>query len=174
LRRAHHIALLYNKTNGDRAVRGEGGRLLRWTSRMEAPMYPTRKRRRRAAGAPTLNAQPKDPPFPHHVATHPQREALAHTDAAAESARRQGSLVRDAEKLDEALRQTYEGQASSWPWTSSLSSTSQLNWCAGAECSRPGRIRERGTRQEGALCPHQDTLKGLVLNHRHLGNPGRH
>ncbi len=54
---------------------------------------------KRPAEGPSLSPSPGNAPS----------EEGAGTDAAAESVRRYESLVRDAEKLDEALHQTYEG-----------------------------------------------------------------
>ena len=62
-------------------------------------MAPRGRSAKRPAEGPSLSPSPGNAPS----------EGGAGTDAAAESFRRQESLVRDAEKLDEALRQTYDG-----------------------------------------------------------------
>ena len=67
--------------------------------RVKKKMLPRGKSAKRPAEGPSLSPSPGNAPS----------EEGAGTDAAAESVRRQESLVRDAEKLDEALRQTYEG-----------------------------------------------------------------
>ena len=60
---------------------------------------PSGRSAKRPAEGPSLSPSPGNAPS----------EGGAGTDAAAESFRRQESLVRDAEKLDEALRRTYDG-----------------------------------------------------------------
>jgi len=63
----------------------------------KAPRGRSAKRPAEDTEGPSLSPSPGNAPS----------EGGAGTDAAAESVRRQESLVRDAEKLDEALRQTY-------------------------------------------------------------------
>ena len=65
----------------------------------KAPRGRSAKRPAADTEGPSLSPSPGNAPS----------EGGAGTDAAAESFRRQESLVRDAEKLDEALRRTYDG-----------------------------------------------------------------
>jgi hypothetical protein len=67
--------------------------------RKKAPSGRSVKRPAEDTAGPSLSPSPGNAPS----------EGGAGTDAAAESVRRQESLVRDAEKLDEALRQIYDG-----------------------------------------------------------------
>ncbi len=71
--------------------------------------YVSNKKKKAPSGRSANPKRPAEGPSLSPSLGNAPSEGGAGTDAAAESVRRHGSLVRDAEKLDEALHQTYEG-----------------------------------------------------------------